>query len=170
MIDLATILNPEGVIPELSCTCKRAALEDLAAHAAALTGVDQRRLFGVLLERERLGSTGVGNGIAIPHGKLDALDRMHMLFARNRNPIDFDAADEKKVDLFCLLLAPEEAGAEHLKVLAHISRQLRNSAFCDELRAAQSRDVIHALITQAGKPEAGGRRSEVRRAAVAAYG
>ena len=170
MIDLTTILSPEGVIADLSSKCKRAALEDLAAHAADLTGIDQRRLFEVLLERERLGSTGVGNGIAIPHGKLGELDKLHMLFARTRNPIDFEAMDDEKVDLFCLLLAPEEAGAEHLKVLARISRQLRDSAFRDKLRGAQSRDAIYALITQDGKSEAGSRRSEVGQAAIAAYG
>ena len=166
MVDLAAILSPEGVIAELRSAGKRAALEDLASHAAALTGVDQRRLFAVLLERERLGSTGVGNGIAIPHGKLSELDRLQMLFARTRTPIDFEAMDDEKVDLFCLLLAPEEAGAEHLKVLARISRQLRDPAFCNKLREAQSREVIHALITS----DAGDRRPEAGRAAVAAYG
>ena len=102
----------------------------------------------VLLERERLGTTGVGCGIAIPHGKLPALKKLYGCFARLETPIDFDAVDNEPVDLIFLLLAPESAGAAHLKALARISRVLRNAAHCEKLRAAAGPDRIYTLLTR----------------------
>ncbi len=147
-MDISSILTPSGVIPALRSGAKKAVLEELAEKAAEVTGRDASEIFSVLLDREKLGSTGVGGGVAIPHGKLNDLDRLYMVFARAQNPIEFDAVDEHPVDLFCMLIAPEEAGADHLKALARISRLLRNQGMCDKLRGAGSADAIYALLTQ----------------------
>lgn len=147
-MELAEILAPEAVIANLKATSKKQALQELAARAAKLTGLHERAIFDVLLERERLGTTGVGNGIAIPHGKLAPLTRLYGLFARLERPIDFDAIDEQPVDLIFLLLAPESAGADHLKALARVSRLLRDKAVCEKLRGTDREDALFALITE----------------------
>jgi nitrogen PTS system EIIA component len=147
-MDTTALLTPNAVIANLRSGSKKHTLQDLSKAAAQLTGVDERQIFEVLLERERLGTTGVGNGIAIPHGKLASLDRLYGLFARLEKPIDFESIDEQPVDLVFLLLAPEGAGADHLKALARISRQLRDAAFCNKLRGSDSRDALYALLTQ----------------------
>lgn len=148
MVDISELLHPNGVIPGLRTGSKKAALEELAERAAEITGLPARAIFDVLLERERLGSTGVGHGIAIPHGKLPGLDRLHMLFARAETPLNFDAVDEQPVDLICVLLAPEGAGADHLKALARVSRLLRDRSICEKLRGATSADALYALLTE----------------------
>ncbi|MCG5242282.1 PTS IIA-like nitrogen regulatory protein PtsN [Azospirillum doebereinerae] len=145
MLDLIT---PLAILPNLKAGNKKQALQELARKASELTGQHERAIFDVLLERERLGTTGVGHGIAIPHGKLSSLDRVHGVFARLERPIDFDAIDEQPVDLIFLLLAPEQAGADHLKALARVSRLLRDQSMCEKLRGAQSGDAIYALLTQ----------------------
>jgi nitrogen PTS system EIIA component len=127
-MEIADLLRPDGVLPRLKAANKKQALQELAARAARLTGAHERAIFDVLLERERLGTTGVGHGIAIPHGKLASLDKLHGVFARLDQGIDFDAIDEQPVDLIFLLLAPESAGADHLKALARVSRLLRDQA------------------------------------------
>jgi len=111
-------------------------------------------IFDVLIERERLGTTGVGHGIGIPHGKLANLDRLYGLFARLETPVDFDAIDDQPVDLICVLLAPEAAGADHLKALARVSRLLRDRSICDKLRGTDNADALHALLTQSATSHA----------------
>jgi len=145
MIDF---LRPEAILANLKAASKKQALQELARRAAELTGQHERFIFDVLLERERLGSTGVGRGIAIPHGKLPHLQGVFGAFARLERPIDFDAVDEQPVDLVFLLLAPEGAGADHLKALARISRMLRDETLCEKLRGCQSADAIYALLSQ----------------------
>ncbi|WP_225771036.1 MULTISPECIES: PTS IIA-like nitrogen regulatory protein PtsN [unclassified Inquilinus] len=145
MIDF---LRPEAILANLKAASKKQALQELARRAAELTGQHERFIFDVLLERERLGSTGVGRGIAIPHGKLPHLQGVFGAFARLERPIDFDAVDEQPVDLVFLLLAPEGAGADHLKALARISRMLRDESLCEKLRGCQSADAIFALLSQ----------------------
>jgi PTS system nitrogen regulatory IIA component len=147
-MDIVNLLSPEGVIPRLHATSKKQALQELAKHAATMTGLHERTIFDVLLERERLGTTGVGNGIAIPHGKLPGIDRLYGLFARLEMPIDFDAIDEQPVDLIFMLLAPENAGADHLKALARVSRLLRDKATCEKLRGSDRADALFALLTE----------------------
>ncbi len=135
-MELEDPVRPEGVIAHLKVTSKKQALQELSERAAKLTGLSERAIFETLLERERLGSTGVGQGIAIPHGKLGDIDRLYGLFARLDTPIDFESVDDQPVDLVFLLLAPEAAGcADHLKALARISRLLRNQAVVEKLRA-----------------------------------
>jgi PTS system nitrogen regulatory IIA component len=146
-MEITELIGPGGVVANLRVTSKKQALQELAKRAAEITGQPERAIFEVLIERERLGTTGVGNGIAIPHGKLADLDRLYGLFARLETPIDFDAIDEQPVDLICVLLAPETAGADHLKALARVSRLLRDQAVCDKLRGTDSAEAIRALLT-----------------------
>jgi PTS system nitrogen regulatory IIA component len=135
------------VIANLRATSKKQALQELARFAAGLTGEQERAIFEVLLERERLGTTGVGAGVAIPHGKLAGLKRLYGVFARLETPIDFESVDEQPVDLIFLLLAPESAGADHLKALARVSRLLRDREMCEKLRGSDTGDAIYALLT-----------------------
>ncbi len=147
-MEIEDLLNQTGVIPKLRATSKKQVLQELAKRAAEATGLPERQIFEVLLERERLGTTGVGNGIAIPHGKLAGLQQLFGMFARLEAPVDFDAIDEQPVDLIFLLLAPEAAGADHLKALARVSRLLRDRGVCEKLRGANQADAIYALLTE----------------------
>ena len=153
-MEINDLLVPEGVVADLKATSKKQALQDLARRAAEVSGLHERAIFDVLMERERLGTTGVGNGIAIPHGKLASLDRLHGLFARLEQPIDFHAIDERPVDLIFVLLAPENAGADHLKALARISRLLRNNGICDKLRGTDSAEALFAILTESQEDRA----------------
>ncbi|MEQ8653695.1 MAG: PTS IIA-like nitrogen regulatory protein PtsN [Kiloniellales bacterium] len=146
-MNMADLLSPDGVIAGLRVSSKKQALQELARRAAAVTGERERDIFEVLLVRERLGTTGVGHGVAIPHGKLSNLNRLYVLFARMAEPIDFDSIDEQPVDLVCVLLAPQSAGADHLKALAQVSRMLRDRTFCEKLRGAANNDSLYALLT-----------------------
>src|SRR5215813_11608577 len=131
---LTDLVAPNAVIAALKVNGKKQALQELAAKAAQLTGQNERAVFEVLMQREKLGSTGVGNGIAIPHGKLPKLEKLFGLFARLDRPIDFEALDGQPVDLVFLLLAPETAGADHLKALARVARLLRDQDVAKKLR------------------------------------
>lgn len=144
---LNDLLAAPAVLAALKVKNKKQALQELAARAAAVAGRSEREIFDTLLQRERLGSTGIGRGVAIPHGKLAKLDRLIGLFARLERPVDFDALDGEPVDLIFLLLAPEGAGADHLKALARIARLLRDDKVADKLRAARDADAIFALLT-----------------------
>jgi nitrogen PTS system EIIA component len=146
-MEIADLLTPAAVIPNLRATNKRQALQELAKRAATLTGRQERLIFEVLLERERLATTGIGNGTAIPHGRLADLPRLYGLFARLEKPIPFEAIDDQPVDLIFLLLTPDNAGADHLKALARISRLLRDKAICDKLRGTDRADALYALLT-----------------------
>ncbi len=147
-MEMTDLIDPGSVVANLRVNSKKQALQELAKRAAELTAQPERAIFDVLIERERLGTTGVGNGIAIPHGKLPDLDRLYALFARLETPIDFDAIDEQPVDLICILLVPETAGAYHLKALARVSRLLRDQATCEKLRGSNSADAIHTLLLE----------------------
>ncbi len=147
-MEIADLIGPDSVIADLRATSKKQALQELAERAATITGLHERQIFDVLLERERLGTTGVGNGIAIPHGKLAGLKKLHGVFARLSTPIDFEAIDERPVDLIFLLLAPETAGADHLKALARVSRLLRDQSMCEKLRKTDTADALYILLTE----------------------
>jgi nitrogen PTS system EIIA component len=147
-MQLADLISPEAVVPWLKVKTKKQLLQDLAARAARLTGLEERTIFDTLLQRERLGSTGLGQGIAIPHCKLPGLKRIVGLFARLAEPIDFDAVDGAPVDLVFVLLAPEGAGADHLKALARISRLLREDQGVEKLRASKDASAIYAVLTE----------------------
>ncbi|BBE73691.1 PTS IIA-like nitrogen regulatory protein PtsN [Oharaeibacter diazotrophicus] len=147
-MDLIDLLPTEAVLASLKVNSKKQALQEMAAKAAEVTGRSDREIFDTLLQREKLGSTGVGHGVAIPHGKLPGLARLVGVFARLDKPVDFDALDDRPVDLMFLLLAPENAGADHLKALARIARVLREQAIAGKLRAADDAAAIYALLTQ----------------------
>ncbi len=153
-MEISDLLTTESVVPNLRVTSKKQALQELAKRASEISGMHERAIFDVLLERERLGTTGVGNGIAIPHGKLPNLDKLYGLFARLENPIDFDSIDEQPVDLIFLLLAPESAGADHLKALARVSRLLRDKNGCEKLRGTDSAEALYAVLTESAASRA----------------
>jgi nitrogen PTS system EIIA component len=146
-MEIDDLITPASVIANLRVAGKRQALQELARRAAQLTKHDEREIFEVLWERERLGSTGIGNGTAVPHGKLPRLDRLYGVFARLDKPIDFEAIDDQPVDLIFLLLAPEGAGADHLKALARVSRLFRDRAMCQKLRGTDRAEALYALLT-----------------------
>ncbi len=146
-MEINDLITVECVVSGLKVTSKKQALQELSKRAAEITGEHERVIFDVLMERERLGTTGVGHGIAIPHGKLANLDRLYGLFARLENPIDFNSIDEHPVDLIFLLLAPETAGADHLKALARVSRLLRDGDVCEKLRETEETEALYVLLT-----------------------
>lgn len=143
---LADILAPEAIIPALKINSKKQLLQELSQRAASVTGLAEREIFDVILQREKLGSTGVGNGIAIPHGKLKSINSIVGIFARLDRPVDFDALDDQPVDLVFLLLAPENAGADHLKALSRIARVLRDNDRLELLRTTNGSDEIFAVL------------------------
>ncbi|WP_319530544.1 PTS IIA-like nitrogen regulatory protein PtsN [uncultured Cohaesibacter sp.] len=147
-MELNDLLAPEAIVPLLKASSKKQVIQELSERAADLTGLSQSQIFDKLLQRERLGSTGVGQGVAIPHGKLPELDRIHGIFALLDKPVDYDAMDDKPVDIVFLLLAPEGAGADHLKALARIARLLRNEDTLAKLRAATDCDAIRAVLCE----------------------
>lgn len=147
-MEIRDLLQPESVVADLKAANKKQLLQELAKCAARVTGVNDRKIFETLLERERLGSTGVGSGIAIPHGKLPDFKRLYGVFARLERPVEFDAIDEQPVDLIFLLLAPEGAGADHLKALARVSRLLRDTSMCEKLRGTDTADGLYMVLTQ----------------------
>ena len=146
-MEIYDLITPASVVPNLRAANKRQALQDLARRAAALAKLDEHKVFETLWEREQLGTTGIGGGTAVPHGRLPELSRPVALFARLEKPVDFDAIDSQPVDLIFLLLTPSEASADHLKALARISRLLRNRAVCVKLRGTDDADAIYALLT-----------------------
>jgi len=148
-MEISEILPISGVIPVFKTGSKKHALQGIADLAAKLTGLHERTVFDVLLERERLGSTGVGNGVAIPHGRVSGINRLYGVFARLDQRVDFESVDEQPVDLIFLLLAPESAGADHLKALAKVSRLMRNEGICEQLRGSDTAEALYALLTDA---------------------
>jgi nitrogen PTS system EIIA component len=147
---LSQLIVPEAIVPSLKVNTKKHALQELSDRAGLISGLPPREIFDVLLQRERLGSTGIGEGIAIPHGKLAKAQAIFGLFARLARPIDFQALDGIPVDLICLLIAPEAAGADHLKALARMARILRDPQVTAKLRAARDVTGIYAVLT--GEP------------------
>jgi nitrogen PTS system EIIA component len=143
---ITDLVAPEAIVPALKVSSKKQALQELSARASALTAQNERVIFEVLLQREKLGTTAVGYGVAIPHGKLPKLTKMFGLFARLDRPIDFEALDGQPVDLVFLLLAPEGAGADHLKALARVARLLRDQDTANKLRAARDAQALYAVL------------------------
>src|SRR5690348_18352032 len=143
---LTDLVAPNAIVPALKVNGKKQAMQELAARAAELTGQSERAILEILMQREKLGSTGVGSGVAIPHGKLPKLGRLFGLFARLERGIDFEALDGQPVDLIFLLLAPEGAGADHLKALARIARLLRDQDVAKKLRASRDAQAIYSVL------------------------
>ena len=153
-MQLHEFLDFDAIKTALPGGSKRALLQQLASLAAQRLGVDSAAILGSLVEREQLGSTGFGQGVAIPHGKIDGLNRIYCLFGRLAEPVDYKAIDNRTVDLVFLLLSPPNAGAEHLKALAAISRVTRQAATLDKMRGARSRDALAAVLMGADERDA----------------
>ena len=147
-MQLTQILDRDGVFAAFPAANKKALLKELSARAARLAGLDEAVVFETLFQRERLGSTGLGSGIAIPHGKFAGLKRVVGLFAQLEKPIDFEAMDDQPVDLVFVLLAPEAAGADHLKALAKVSRLLRDTGVLEKLRGTDDSAGLYAVLTE----------------------
>ncbi len=143
---LTDLVAPNAILPALKVNNKKQVIQELAARAAELTGQNERAILEILTQREKLGSTAVGSGVAIPHGKLPKLGRLFGLFARLGRPVDFEALDGQPVDLVFLLLAPESAGADHLKALARVARLLRDPEIARKLRESNDADALYAVL------------------------
>ncbi len=146
-MELINILSREMIIPAAKISGKRQLLQRLAKLTAEKINLDEDLILEKLMERERLGSTGLGGGIAIPHAKIDNISQICACFARLERPIDFDSVDDQGVDLVIMLLAPKGSGADHLKALAQIARLLRNKNIVEQLRQTRNIDKIYALLT-----------------------
>jgi PTS system nitrogen regulatory IIA component len=146
-MDIADFTSPQDVTINLRVANKAQALRELAKRAAAAVGIDEASVLEALSERERLGSTGIGKRVALPHARIKGLDRIHGFFARLDRPIEFDAIDEQPVDLVFLLLAPEGAGKDHLAALARISRLFREPETCGKLRKAEDAAALYRVLT-----------------------
>lgn len=147
MTDLTDLLAPDAVLAGVHVAGKKALFNQLGQAASRVWDLDARLVAERLAEREKLGTTGFGSGVALPHGRIEGIDRVRGLFVRLAHPIDFDAVDDAPVDLVFMLLSPVDAGADHLKALARVSRALRDARFTAKLRGAGSADALYALLT-----------------------
>lgn len=148
-MNLGDLIRLDAIVPAMKAKSKRQALQELAGRAAQVTGLPDREICEVLLQRERLGTTGIGQGIAIPHGVLPNLGGLIGIFARLERPIDFESMDGMPVDLIFVLLAPQGCGADHLKALARIARVLRDGGLAATLRGTTDSDALYAVLTHA---------------------
>ena len=154
MSEVRNLLTPETVMIDVSVSCKRELLGYLADFAARHSELGQEDVYTTLSDREKLGSTGVGSGIAIPHGKLKGIDRIIGGLVRLNEPVEFDAVDDRPVDLVFLLLAPEDANASHLKTLSRIARMMRSEEVRAAMRGADSAEALYAIAIEQEKPRA----------------
>ncbi len=143
---LSEIMSEKSIFLGLKSNSKRQLLQDMASKAAEITGINERTIFDTVLERENLGSTGFGEGTALPHGRFEGLDKVYGFFAKLSSPVDFEAIDGKPVDLVFMLLSPEDNGADHLTALAQASRLLKDENIRSKLRQMNSSQEIKALI------------------------
>lgn len=145
-MNISDIMTDKDVVIGVKANTKRELLQELASYASKATGLDERTLFDTLLERENLGSTGFGEGTALPHGRFENLKKVQAVFFRLAAPIDYDAIDGKPVDLVFMLLSPEDSGADHLTALAKISRLLKNESVCSKVRKMADTEDIYSLL------------------------
>ena len=146
-MDLKDIMNTDAVRFSIQKSSKKRLLQEISEQAASVYGLESAEILLALIEREKLGSTGVGRGVAIPHARFKGLDRVYGFFTRLEKPVDFDAVDRQPVDLIFTILAPQKEGAEHLKALALVSRTLRSETTCAKLRANVDTSTLYALLT-----------------------
>jgi PTS system nitrogen regulatory IIA component len=153
-MQLAEFLDFDAISSRLSGGNKKSLLQQLASLASQQLGIDAAEILTTVTEREQLGSTGFGQGVGIPHGKVEGLNRIYCMFARLSEPIEYKAIDGRPVDLLFLLLSPPDAGAEHLKALAAISRVIRHRPTLEKMRGARSRDALAAVLMGADERDA----------------
>ncbi len=146
IMKILDVLQLETIIPELTSRDKKGILEELAAPISDITGIRHSDLVRVLMEREQLGSTGIGDGIGIPHGKIASMDRMMVGFGMSRQGVDFDSLDGRPAHIFFVLVTPEQSTGQHLKLLARLSKLLKSDLFRKKLMTASSRDEIYTII------------------------
>lgn len=151
-MDILNLISLDTIYPNLKASSKKQLLQELGNIAAKKIGKPIFEIASVLMERERLGSTGVGHGVAIPHGRFAELNEIYGVFAKLAKPVNYDSLDDQPVDLVFLLLVPEEAGADHLKALAKVSRIFRDQSTCEKLRGADSSDAIFAILDSVHQP------------------
>lgn len=149
--DIPALLAPGHILADVNAESKKQVLQELAKLGSHVTGIPEHAIFETLFAREKLGTTGVGHGIAIPHGKMETIQKVYGFFVRLATPVDYEAIDEKPVDLLFMLLAPHDAGADHLKALAKVSRMLREAAFCEKLRRATDGKALYSLLAEGEK-------------------
>lgn len=147
-MDIEDLLVAELVFADFKASSKKQTLQNLSRRWSEVHGIDDRLAMEKLLARERLGSTGVGKGVAIPHARIEGLTTISGVFARLSTPVNFDSVDDMPVDLVFMLFAPEDAGADHLKALARVSRLLRDGATCDKFRQTSDASALYAMIVQ----------------------
>ncbi len=145
IMKLGEYLEPEYVLADVQATTKQDVLREMLKPLQGVSGVDVEKALDILLEREKLGTTGIGDGIAIPHGKLESLDRILLTVGRSAKGVDFAALDQKPCRIFFMVLAPEQAAGMHLRILAHISRLLKNEGFRERMLEADG-DKLYKLI------------------------
>ncbi len=145
---LADIIDARAILANVKSQSKKQLLQDLAQAMAPVAGIEQRKIFETLNTREKLGSTGLGQGIAIPHGRISGIERVSGMFAHLATPMDFGSIDGEPVDLVFVLLAPEHDGADHLTALARISRLMRQPQTVAKLRGTQSPEALYAILTE----------------------
>ncbi|MCC5999581.1 MAG: PTS sugar transporter subunit IIA [Pararhodobacter sp.] len=146
-MELAALVNPQAVRLFGTIKSKKRLFQEIADIAAAAWGIDPAQAVDALQERESLGSTGVGQGVALPHARIDGVERVRGVFVRLENTLDYGSVDRAPVDLVFALFAPHEAGVEHLKALALVSRMLRDNSLCAKLRANSETDKLFAILT-----------------------
>lgn len=147
-MQIGELLDRNAIALRVSAANKRQVLALIAEIAARNLGLDAADVLDALTEREQAGSTGVGHGVAAPHARLEGLQRMRGVFVRLDQPVDFEAVDDQPVDLIFALFAPIDAGSEHLRALARVSRLLRQAELRQQLRQARTADAVHALLVQ----------------------
>jgi len=147
-MDIGELLVRDGIVLKAGASSKRQAIHSVAAAAHQCMGIDELQLFNALMEREALGSTGLGNGVAVPHARIDELESIRGVFVRLDTPVSFDAVDDRPVDLLFALFAPPKSGADHLRALAAVSRALRSSELREKLRQARTTDAVQALFVR----------------------
>ncbi len=145
-MNIADIISKEAVLDNVQATTKRELIQVLSNKIASLSGVDERVVFEAVWERENLGSTGYGDGVAFPHARIEGLKKVSAMFVRLDEPVDFDSLDGKPVDLVFLLISPENSGADHLTALATLSRVLKTAGSCENLRKSRSVEELYAVL------------------------
>lgn len=153
-MNLGNLLDLRAISPRVGGSSKRQVLSVIADIAARSFGLSSEQVLDALLEREAAGSTGVGHGVAVPHARLEGLDRMRAVFVRLEQPVQFEAVDDQPVDLMFALFAPKGASSEHLRALARVSRLLRQPEIREQLRQAKTAEAIHLLLVQEAQPSA----------------
>lgn len=153
-MNLAELTLEDGYFVDVRATSKKSLFQEVAHRIQGLTGLDCRELCAALIERERLGSTGMGRGVAIPHCRIEGVEKIFGCLVRTSQPIDFEAVDGEPADLFYFLIAPEGAGSDHLKALARVSRVLRETETCQKLRGAKDAHALRAVLTEPERSKA----------------